>query len=1824
MKRLILVVFFFLFIQNLFAQTTYFVKTDGNDANNGLSWATAKASIQGAYDASSPDDVILVKYGTYNLSDIINIDSDRKITSDDGNGSLWIDADYDYSQCILDGSSSASNKIMQMDYVPVTNNCIIRGFTFTNAGHSAADCALGVWSCDPIIEYCYFYNNNGEGIFANTSSIIVRSCKFEANSNNGIRSSQGESTDTTHFVNNLVVNSNTGCYSTAATFHCYNSTFINCEGAFTITGSSTFRATNVIVAYGNWITYNNSNENNAVAFRHCNFFNNGQNTYYGTGYISKTNVTYDDPKFIGSGDNPYALTANSPCLNVGFGLITDDIGAYDILGNNRFYNTIEDIGAYEFQGEPATYITYKLPADDVKFSNTSLTKIYFSFNRKIIPAGGNISLYRENGSLIKSIASNSADVTINIKDVTVQVNESLSLNTNYYVTIAADAFEDNVGKNFAGISNSADWNFSVGETDISHGNCLSFDGIDDYVNLGKSSVFRPGMISIEMWVYFDNWDITGTEKLISNTELENGHDGGYNLQNNEGTIKFAVSHSYGYRIVSFDASALTGWHHITGTTDDDLVKIYLDGELKDTYDNWYVEPITYEIANALILGAEAGVDNTPTDSYFSGKMDEIHIWKSCRTQQEIRDNMFKTLSGTESNLIAYFQCNGSTGTVLSDRANGRGGLLNNMTDNAWAESGAPVSGGICIYQTIENGFTGSIDLSSIDMMVDVNSKSETTNYIITKHENAPNSNPANVTRTYDRQYWLIHQFGTGSYNIDITFTIEEEVTEVMEDTPEAVKLYFRPTSSGDWTFVKSATYCDAAANNIHFDNITQTGQFVICRFAGAAESVAGNMLKFDGTNDYLAGYGLPHEFSEITLEAWVYPNSLTVEIQRFISLKNEIAVLRYDGSSLGGPGQIHFYIKTNGTLKSLRTSDVLRTGEWQHVAGTWDGTTMKIYRNGELLTSSSPGGTLDDGTGEFNISNPSESVDGFIEEIRIHSKALSDQEIREGMHITYTGYEESLTAYWQMNDDPGSTFATEVTGGYHGDLYNMDINNDWYPSTAPVGGGTSNTQTEASGIIGFTGTNVTMNYDTHNSASVTVTKINNAPNITPGDVDAVFDNQYWVINRFGTGAFNVDLTFTLSGGLTASDEANPLMIKLYTRESGSDGDWTFLKRASSVNASTGEVTFNDISSFSQFIIVRKFDVPAISTNDITGINTSSAISGGSNVEAYGTDITGKGVCWSTSTNPTIADAHTSDGTGLDEFESSISGLSKNTRYYIRAYATNSTGTAYGEEKNFNTPNQLYNMLDFDGANDYVSTPITLPNQGTIEFWFKVDDINTGYLWTTTANHWYTQLANGNLYAWISGETGGEALIKSLSANTWYHCAITWLKAGISVTVQLFINGTLADFTSIPNSWGEPGSTLTIGKKTSYFNGKIDEFRIWNTVRTETQIRDNMHKFISPASDNLMCYYNFDNSSGSSISDGTSGGYNGTLNNMLNTNWLTSTAPIGVYGTYVRNTTQTSTGQTGKTISATISSGGDDTNYLGIYTYGDGDASIDVETFPDGITQRTNFIWGVREFGSCTADLVFDYSGIVGATTNESSLKLMKRSNASSAWTDVTGSAIQNTDNHTFTMSGITSFSEFSIGDGGTNPLPVELSSFTANVVERIVKLTWKTATEVNNYGFEIERAIKNSKLKMKNWEALGFVDGAGNSNSTKEYSFTDENIGNGKYIYRLKQIDNDGGIEYSNEVEIDVDVIKEFALYQNYPNPFNPVTKITFAIPIKAKVNLAVYDILGRQIATLADDYKEPGRYEYTFDASSFASGVYVYRLTKDNFVVSKKMLYLK
>ena len=162
--------------------------------------------------------------------------------------------------------------------------------------------------------------------------------------------------------------------------------------------------------------------------------------------------------------------------------------------------------------------------------------------------------------------------------------------------------------------------------------------------------------------------------------------------------------------------------------------------------------------------------------------------------------------------------------------------------------------------------------------------------------------------------------------------------------------------------------------------------------------------------------------------------------------------------------------------------------------------------------------------------------------------------------------------------------------------------------------------------------------------------------------------------------------------------------------------------------------------------------------------------------------------------------------------------------------------------------------------------------------------------------------------------------------------------------------------------------------------------------------------------------------------------------------------------------------------------------------------------------------------------------------------------------------------------------------------------FTAEVVGSDVILSWRTETEVNNYGFEVQRAvISNGVRKNLSWENIGFVNGYGNSNSPKEYIFTDSEINSGKYSYRLKQIDNDGSFEYSKVIEIDIGFPTDFVLSQNYPNPFNPLTVIGYKLPFASLVTLKLYDVLGSEVATLVNTEQPAGNYEVIFDASSTA-----------------------
>ena len=187
-------------------------------------------------------------------------------------------------------------------------------------------------------------------------------------------------------------------------------------------------------------------------------------------------------------------------------------------------------------------------------------------------------------------------------------------------------------------------------------------------------------------------------------------------------------------------------------------------------------------------------------------------------------------------------------------------------------------------------------------------------------------------------------------------------------------------------------------------------------------------------------------------------------------------------------------------------------------------------------------------------------------------------------------------------------------------------------------------------------------------------------------------------------------------------------------------------------------------------------------------------------------------------------------------------------------------------------------------------------------------------------------------------------------------------------------------------------------------------------------------------------------------------------------------------------------------------------------------------------------------------------------------------------------------------------------------IPVELTSFSATTYRNDVVLSWSTATETNNQGFEIQRR----NINEIEYTRIGFIEGNGTTTEVKSYIFSDKNVLAGTYGYRLKQVDYDGTFEYYAEIEVGITTPFDYSISQNYPNPFNPTSTIRYTIPKMGFVKLSIYDPLAKEIQVLVNEEKVPGNYEIVFDAKELASGIYFYKIRTGDFSQIKKMILLK
>lgn len=253
----------------------------------------------------------------------------------------------------------------------------------------------------------------------------------------------------------------------------------------------------------------------------------------------------------------------------------------------------------------------------------------------------------------------------------------------------------------------------------------------------------------------------------------------------------------------------------------------------------------------------------------------------------------------------------------------------------------------------------------------------------------------------------------------------------------------------------------------------------------------------------------------------------------------------------------------------------------------------------------------------------------------------------------------------------------------------------------------------------------------------------------------------------------------------------------------------------------------------------------------------------------------------------------------------------------------------------------------------------------------------------------------------------------------------------------------------------------------------------------------------------------------------------------------------------------------------------------------------------------------------TFDIKLFYDpALIGTISTENRISMANF--VSSIWSHY--DAELNNNLRTVYKTGLTGLAVFAIDDYD-DPLPVMLSSFNAALNGRNVKLSWETTFEFNNAGFDVER---RSEFDTK-WISLGFVQGSGTTSGVNIYSYYDNNLNTAKYSYRLKQTDYYGSYVYFN-LGNDIIVGKpvKYEVSQNYPNPSNPNSRINFQVPADANVTLKVYDISGKEVKTLIENYLPAGYYTADFDGTNIASGIYFYRLNAEGYSKTLKLILVK
>ena len=685
------------------------------------------------------------------------------------------------------------------------------------------------------------------------------------------------------------------------------------------------------------------------------------------------------------------------------------------------------------------------------------------------------------------------------------------------------------------------------------GNALDFDGDNDYVDCGNDvSLDMTNSITIEAWINANSWKTEIWRGSI--VGKDNTDNTGYNLRCGEnGRLSFVngISNSWP-EVQSFQIMSTNEWYHVTGVYDGVSQKIYINGELVG--ENTVTGTIGTNSLDVYIAASPGYADR-----HFDGKIDEVRIWNVARIETEIRENMNNALTGNEADLVAYYKFDYSNGTQVKDISlNCNTGTLNNMDDSDWVGSGA------MIYSPV------AISASSITSYSFIANWEE--NYTATKYylDVATDSSFTNYIAGYE--------------NLEIDG--DSIVSQVVIGLSEETDYYYR-----------------VRAYNGNTEQ-TSSNSNIIPLTTNPPMEPPGNALDFDGTNDFVDCGNDPslqingYAGFDITVEAWIKPtvfgdNYWDNSIVDFCG-SNTGYVLR-----CGGNGVLSFCYGSGSMYHNIISPEnSLVIGEWNHVVGIHDDTSLKLYINGELVNEIANNYNLCiNTTSNFYIGEscayPGRRFAGQIDEVRVWNTNRSETGIRDNMNDVLVGNEANLIAYYKFDQVLGTILPDRSLNSNVGILNNMD-DSDWVGSGAMI---YSPTATAASSV---TISSFTANWEENYTA-------------TKYYLDVVTDSSF---TNYVAGYENLEI----NGGSVISQSVT-----------GLSGGVTYYYRLRAYNSNTGQTSSN--SNIISLITIPPMDPPQNVTIEIIGTDVHlswDAVTGATSYKVYSSDSPESGFAEDTS------------------------------------------------------------------------------------------------------------------------------------------------------------------------------------------------------------------------------------------------------------------------------------------------------------------------------------------------------------------------------------------------------------------------------------------------------------------------------------------------------------------------------------------------------------------------------------------------------------------